>query len=65
MEDVGMYIFWCNLGPHGIHSLRPFRIFYCHLEYFSRFGMLYEEKSGNPAYRRSLVLRMYLQPNRH
>jgi hypothetical protein len=29
--------------------LRPFGIFYGHLEYFSRFGVLYEEKSGNPA----------------
>jgi hypothetical protein len=38
--------------------LRPIGIFYGHLvhfvviwyRYFSRFGMLYREKSGNPAY---------------
>jgi hypothetical protein len=28
--------------------LRPFGIFYCHLVYFSRFGILHQEKSGNP-----------------
>jgi hypothetical protein len=31
-------IFVCNFG-----------VFYGHLVYFSRFGMLYQEKSGNPA----------------
>jgi hypothetical protein len=25
-----------------------FGMFYCYLVYFSRFGMLYQEKSGNP-----------------
>jgi hypothetical protein len=38
--------------------LLPFGLFYCHLvyfmviwyTYFSRFGMLYQEKSGNPDY---------------
>jgi hypothetical protein len=39
--------------------LLPFRILYDHLVYFvviwvhfSRFGMLYQEKSGNPAIKR-------------
>jgi hypothetical protein len=27
--------------------LRPFGIFYGHLVYFSRFGILHQEKSGN------------------
>jgi hypothetical protein len=29
--------------------LWPFGIFYDYLVHFSRFGMLYQEKSGNPA----------------
>jgi hypothetical protein len=29
--------------------LPPFDKFYGHLVYFSRFGMLYQEKAGNPA----------------
>jgi hypothetical protein len=28
--------------------LRSFDVFYGHLVYFSRFGILYQEKSGNP-----------------
>jgi hypothetical protein len=33
----------------GIWSiLLPFGIFYGYLVYFPRFGMLYQEKSGNP-----------------
>jgi hypothetical protein len=31
------------------YILGLFVIFYDHLVYFSRFGMLYEEKSSNPA----------------
>jgi hypothetical protein len=45
----------CNGGCWNI--LRPFDLFYFHLEYLmviwnisSRFGMLYLEKSGNPDY---------------
>jgi hypothetical protein len=30
--------------------LLPFGVFYGHLEYFSRSGMLYREKSGNPGW---------------
>jgi hypothetical protein len=44
------------LGPFCICNLRPNGIFYEHLVYFVvnlvyfyRFGMLYREKSGNPA----------------
>jgi hypothetical protein len=36
---------WCILLPFGIPILWPFGIFCGH---FSRFGMLYQEKSGNP-----------------
>jgi hypothetical protein len=31
------------------YILFPFVLFYEHLVDFSRFGMLYQEKSGNPA----------------
>jgi hypothetical protein len=44
MEDVGIFMPIMSI-------LRPFSIFcgfYVHLVYFSRFGMLYEERSGNP-----------------
>jgi hypothetical protein len=34
--------------PNGIHILWPFGTFCGHLGYFSPFGMLYREKSGNP-----------------
>jgi hypothetical protein len=47
MEDVYFMTIWSIVGPLGIF-FRPFVIFYGHLAYFSRFGMLYEEKSGNP-----------------
>jgi hypothetical protein len=32
------------------YILWPFGIIYGNLVYFSRFGMLYKEKSGNPVY---------------
>jgi hypothetical protein len=41
MEDIG--IFYGSLV-----YLRPFVIFYGHLVYFYRFGILHQEKSGNP-----------------
>jgi hypothetical protein len=41
---------WSILRPFGhLAILWPFDIFYGYLVYFSRFGMLYQEKSGNPA----------------
>jgi hypothetical protein len=45
---------WSILCPFGIlyghlYILRPFEIFYGYLVYLSCFGMLYQEKSGNPA----------------
>jgi hypothetical protein len=40
---------WSILRPFGVHILWPFSIFHGYLVYFSRFGMLYQEKSGNPA----------------
>jgi hypothetical protein len=48
IEDVG--IFYGHLVyilPFGIYlHILPFGIFYGYLLYFSRFGMLYREKSG-------------------
>jgi hypothetical protein len=48
IEDVGIFYghlvyftaIWC--------ISKPFGIFYGNLVYFSRFGMLYQGKSGNP-----------------
>jgi hypothetical protein len=54
--------FWMALESVGIiyghsehlnaicYTLWPFGIFCCHLVYFSRIGMPYQEKSGNPAW---------------
>jgi hypothetical protein len=49
-------LFWYILWPFGIFYGHLVYIFYGHLVYFwsiwyifSRFGMLYQEKSGNPA----------------
>jgi hypothetical protein len=48
MEDV--CIFYVHLVNFTAiwHILRPFGIFYLLLVHFTRFGMLYQEKSGNP-----------------
>jgi hypothetical protein len=60
MEDVGTlndhlvyftdiwYVFW----PFGIPILWLFGIFSGYLVYFLRFGMMYQEKSGNPGQHR-------------
>jgi hypothetical protein len=45
--------YWYILWPFGLltpicYILCPFGIFYGNLVYFSRFGMLHREKSGNP-----------------
>jgi hypothetical protein len=45
---------WSNLRPLGL-----FCGFYGHLVYFSRFGMLYEEKSGNPARKVKVFKRIF------
>jgi hypothetical protein len=42
-----MYI-WSILQPFG-NFCGHFGLFHGHLVYFPRFGMLYKEKSGNPA----------------
>jgi hypothetical protein len=48
MEDVGLF-YSLSVYFTGIWSiLLPFGIFYGYLVYFSRFGMLYRDKSGNP-----------------
>jgi hypothetical protein len=46
IEDVGC--FYVQLVLLAI--LWPFGIFYGYLVYCSRFGMLYQEKSGNPGF---------------
>jgi hypothetical protein len=48
MEDVG--IFYGNLVdfPAIWHILWPFSILSLVLVHFTNFGMLYQEKSGNP-----------------
>jgi hypothetical protein len=40
-----MLVYFMTIWP----ILRPVEIIYVHSVYFSRFGMLYQEKSGNPA----------------
>jgi hypothetical protein len=45
---------WYIIWPFGLFygclvCLWPFDIFYGYLVYFSRYGMLYQEKSGHPA----------------
>jgi hypothetical protein len=47
--NLGMYILEdFGMENVGIHILQPFGIVCGHLVYFSRFGMFYQEKSGNP-----------------
>jgi hypothetical protein len=49
MEDVGIfYVHLVNI-PAFWSIFQPFGIFYGNLAYFTPFGMLYQEKSGNPA----------------
>jgi hypothetical protein len=57
MEDVGALIFW-PFGPFYVYLfnfktvwyiLIQFVIFYGNLVYISRFGILHQENSGNPA----------------
>jgi hypothetical protein len=40
---------WSVLRPFSI-SCGHFGLFYGHLVHLSRFGMLYQEKSGNPVH---------------
>jgi hypothetical protein len=46
------------------YILWPFGIFHGYLAYVSRFGMLYQEKSGNPAYRRTLTTSTTFRTNK-
>jgi hypothetical protein len=48
-----MYILW------------PFDIFHTYLVYFSRFGMLYQEKSGNPALPKMASPTFFSEGGRH
>jgi hypothetical protein len=48
MEDVGICILWpLGLSYGHVVFLCPCGVFNGQLVYFSRFGMLYQEKSGN------------------
>jgi hypothetical protein len=49
MEDVGTFYDRLVYFTTIWYILWPFGIFYGHLVYFSHFGLLYYEKSGNPA----------------
>jgi hypothetical protein len=49
MEDVGTYILWTFGLSYGLYYiLWTFGIVRGNMVYFSRFGILYQEKSGNP-----------------
>jgi hypothetical protein len=48
MEDVGIFYVHLVYFTDIYYILWPFGTFYGCLVYFSRFGMLYKEKSGNP-----------------
>jgi hypothetical protein len=49
MVDVGVFYGHLVYFPAIWHILRPFRICSIVLVHFTRFGMLYQEKSGKPA----------------
>jgi hypothetical protein len=50
MEDVGIFMaIWSNFRTFW-YILCHFGIIYGHLVYFSSFGIIYHEKSGNPGY---------------
>jgi hypothetical protein len=50
MEDVGIFMtILSTLCTVKWYILLPFGTFYGFLVYFSRFGVLYREKSGNPS----------------
>jgi hypothetical protein len=48
MEDVAIFYGRLVYFVAIWYILWPFDIFYGYLVYFSRFGILYHEKSGNP-----------------
>jgi hypothetical protein len=50
MEDSGIFYGHSVNLPAIWYILRHFGIFCGHLVYFPRFGILYHEKSGNPAH---------------
>jgi hypothetical protein len=49
LEDVGIFYGPLVYFTAIRYILRPFGIFYGHLVCFTRFGMLHQDKSGNPA----------------
>jgi hypothetical protein len=55
MDDVGILyghlVYFIAIG----YILVAFGIFKCDLVYFSRFGMLFQEKSGNPEEKEKLA----------
>jgi hypothetical protein len=51
MEDVGIFYYYFVYFTAIWYMLWPFGIFYDYLVYFSSLGILYQEKSGNPAWK--------------
>jgi hypothetical protein len=49
MEDIGVFYGLLVYFTAVRYILWPFGITSGNLEYFSRFGILYQDKSGNPA----------------
>jgi hypothetical protein len=57
MDNVGMFYgrleyfraYWY------IYVIRPFGIVCCHLVFYPRFGILFQEKSGNPGLDENVV----------
>jgi hypothetical protein len=63
MEDVGIFyrhlVYFTGIG----YILWPFRIFCGDLEYFHRFGKLFQEKYGNPGSNLEFNLSIYARSN--
>jgi hypothetical protein len=56
MDDVGIFVgIWSTLRPFGIFCGQMV-IFYDHLLYFSRFGMLYQSIIWQPRYVDCLIV---------
>jgi hypothetical protein len=56
MENLGTFYDHLVYFTAIVSILWPFGIFCGHLVYFPRFGILYQEKSGNPVNCKLLVL---------
>jgi hypothetical protein len=61
IEYVGILYGQCDYYMAKWYILWPLGTFCCHLMYFSHFGMLHREKSGNPASLLFLLRRGFLE----